>query len=345
MRKSLVLFALICFGLSANEAYLEVDKGKVFIRSNPTGAVVKLKDKTLGTTPCMIALPVGKHVVKLTKVAYRDKLVNLDVKDTSILKPAVVQLQNAMCRVDVIFLEEEGWEIYVDGKPYKEKGKTLTAPATIKVTAGDHRIELRKGDKVRGVDVPAIDGMIMDMKKVKVKTKGRQKTKTSLDNFVIQNWCRELSLYHHTVPGQLSVEKENQSFLINGNSTIDTSVVMGKRCGHFGKAIITKPMAAGHLSGLSFSVSDIKRTKTSYVYVIMSATKTSYVHLEPSSDFVISFAVAGNKISILQGKKIIGSFEGEVVSVGIGVTVRYKTDNVGLRVTPSYEQAHTTRRR
>jgi hypothetical protein len=200
MRKILMLLVVMSFGLSAgekvdpdknkDEAYLEVDKGKVYIRSHPEGAVVKyvyrLKQKpvsfkpngVLGKTPCMIALPLGHHMLKLEKPTYVDALVKVDITDTSIQKLDRIRLRNAMCRVDVIFMEE-GWEIYVDGKPYREKGKTVTAPATIKVTHAEHVIEIRKGNKSRSMKTPAFDGVVVDLSKTRVRLNWRKPTKTA----------------------------------------------------------------------------------------------------------------------------------------------------------------------
>lgn len=120
-------------------------KSRLFVRSAPSRADVFLGDEKLGTTPCLLTLGIGTHELTLRKDGYSSVTKDFVLKNTDIHKPPVVHLGHKLRSVDVIFLEE-GWQIFVDGKPYLEDGKPVMAPATVKVAVGKHEIQLVKGD-------------------------------------------------------------------------------------------------------------------------------------------------------------------------------------------------------
>lgn len=156
MRTLVVLTLLASLSIIAKED--KSNWGKLWVRSDPTGAKVSYArsesnkihpyehEQQLGKTPCLIRLPMGNHNLFLDKENHIRLIATHTITTKNIVKTKVYQLFEEKRAVDVIF-DKPGWTIYVDGEVYKENGKPVMAPATIKVSDGEHKIELRKGKK------------------------------------------------------------------------------------------------------------------------------------------------------------------------------------------------------
>lgn len=135
--------------------------GKAFIKTEPSGAEIFKGNINVGKTPCMIELGVGTQILVAKLAGCEDKIFEVEIRDTSIHKPPVVTLEPSLLSVDVLASKE--WPIYVDGQPYKEGEKHLKAPATVKVKAGQHKIEIREGDQSIAKDVDVQKAETVDL--------------------------------------------------------------------------------------------------------------------------------------------------------------------------------------
>lgn len=150
--------------------------GKAFLKTEPNGAEITKGEFSFGKTPCMVELGVGTHFLVAKLAGYEDKTFEVEIKDTSIHKPPVVTLEPSLLAVDVLASKE--WPIYVDGQPYKDGEKQLKAPATVKVKAGQHKIEIREGDQSIAKDVDVQKAETVDLS-------GQQAHKTDAEGKVL----------------------------------------------------------------------------------------------------------------------------------------------------------------
>lgn len=140
-------FVLLVFLMGVCLAEESVLDGKVFVKSDPTGADVFLvlsdgKFDNLGKTPALVKVPLGKVKLLIQLEKYQVSSLELDLKDASIQKPDTVKLAAVTHNVDVVF--EEGWTIYVDKVLLSQDNKPVVTPATIHVSEGAHEIGLAK---------------------------------------------------------------------------------------------------------------------------------------------------------------------------------------------------------
>jgi hypothetical protein len=170
------------------------EEGKVFVRSEPVGAEVLRVDEAkveLGRTPVLVVLPVGEVSLLLRLQGFHDKLIELEVKGTEIVKLDVVKLDVVKVKVDVVFLEE-GWAIVVDKVPYVKDGKAVVAPATIEVTPGSHEVRLVKSGFQDIVKQIKDENTITVVDKPKINNKPQQKIdqkqQINLDKITLEQW-------------------------------------------------------------------------------------------------------------------------------------------------------------
>lgn len=149
------------------------EDGKVFVKSEPLGAIISLKagdEKALGKTPGVIVVPQGKQVLLLKLAGYKDAELEVDVKGTAILKPDAVVLEKLALQMDIIF-PEEGWRVFVDKKSVNDTaGKLAISPCTVMLTLGAHDISLAKdgfADITQKADVKEIGAIEINAKPAK----------------------------------------------------------------------------------------------------------------------------------------------------------------------------------
>ena len=130
---------LITFGIIAED-------GKVFVKTDPPGALVFLKDgeKTLGKTAGIIPVPQGKQTLILKLTGFKDAELEVNVQGTSIIKPDPVTLEKRQSQIDVIFAEE-GWRVFIEKKSVNDAaGKIALTPCTVALAIGPHELSLAK---------------------------------------------------------------------------------------------------------------------------------------------------------------------------------------------------------
>ena len=109
------------------------EKGKVNLRSSPTGANVSIDGKQKGKTPLEIELPVGKHEVEVSAENYVSEQRQITIK-----KDQVQQLEIELTRLGEISIRStpEGSSVFINGKL---KGIT---PLTIYGGEGGYVVEV-----------------------------------------------------------------------------------------------------------------------------------------------------------------------------------------------------------
>ncbi|HEY3319346.1 MAG TPA: PEGA domain-containing protein [Planctomycetota bacterium] len=147
----LSLAALQKLGERAN---LEVYKpaptdGKAFIKSEPAGAAIIFvsaeggKFDTGKITPSVVQLPVGRQVLELALKLYKRASVSIEIDGKTIAKPEAVKLETLTTPIDILF--EDGWQVFVDGKPAKGAGGAKAeTPCTVELPLGAHEVGLAK---------------------------------------------------------------------------------------------------------------------------------------------------------------------------------------------------------
>lgn len=145
-------FLLLIVFVSSHLASAEEELVKVWVRSEPIGAEIFLSVqkedgkpdlRSIGKTPELINLPLGKAAIVLRLSKYKDSVLPLVITGKSILKPDIVKLELLTNSVDVIWMED-GWEISLDKQPYLKNEKPVSAPATLDLINGKHEITLNK---------------------------------------------------------------------------------------------------------------------------------------------------------------------------------------------------------
>lgn len=157
MKTLFLLLMLSCAALA--------EDGKVFIKSDPAGAMVSLiidnegkprEFKELGKTGTLIQAPKGEQRFLLSLADYSPEIIKVTVAD-GIVKPDVVKLEKPKVSIDVVF--DEGWAVYIDKQPVKDKqGKPAVTPCTISLTIGTTEIGIAKegfNDIVQKVEAAA----------------------------------------------------------------------------------------------------------------------------------------------------------------------------------------------
>ena len=129
------LLSIFCGALFGGE------DGRAFIQSEPAGASIFLvapegKKDTGSKTPALVQLPKGKQTINLVAKGFKEATVNVEVADV-IAKPEKVILSPIVVRIDMVF--EEGWQVFVDGKPAK-----VETPCTVELPLGSREIGLAK---------------------------------------------------------------------------------------------------------------------------------------------------------------------------------------------------------
>jgi len=123
--------------------------GKVFVKSEPVGAAIVFitpdggKLDTGKVTPALVQLPVGRQSLELTLKAHKTATLAVEVDGKAIAKPDVVKMEPLTVPVDIIF--EDGWTVFVDGKPAKGSGTgKVETPCTVELPLGRHDLGLAK---------------------------------------------------------------------------------------------------------------------------------------------------------------------------------------------------------
>ena len=123
--------------------------GKVFVKSEPVDAAIILitadggKMDTGKKTPSLIQLPVGRQTLELTHKGYKSFALIVEVDGKAIAKPDAAKLEPLTVPVDITF--EEGWTVFVDGKPAKAVGTgKAETPCTVELPLGGHELGLGK---------------------------------------------------------------------------------------------------------------------------------------------------------------------------------------------------------
>ena len=123
--------------------------GKAFIKSEPAGAAIVLVNADGGkldtgkVTPALVQLPVGKQSLELTLKGHKPATLAVEVDGKAIAKPDAATLEPLTVPVDVIF--EDGWTVFVDGKPAKASGAgKAETPCTVELPIGNHELGLAK---------------------------------------------------------------------------------------------------------------------------------------------------------------------------------------------------------
>jgi len=130
--------------------------GKAFIKSEPVGAAIILvmpdggKMDTGKTTPSLVQAPVGNQTLELSLKGYKPFSLPVAVDGKAIVKPDAAKMEPVTVPIDIIF--EDGWTVFVDGKPAKAvgTGKAAETPCTVEFLLGAHSIVLAKN---RFVDI------------------------------------------------------------------------------------------------------------------------------------------------------------------------------------------------
>lgn len=115
--------------------------GKAYLVSDPPGASILVVTpegvrETGAKTPSLVQLPKGSQIIELQAKKYKAKRVTIEVGE-SIAKPDKLVLDPFTVAVDVVF--EQGWLVFVDGKPSK-----ATTPCTIELPLGTHEVGMAK---------------------------------------------------------------------------------------------------------------------------------------------------------------------------------------------------------
>lgn len=222
-------FVLLVFLMGVCLAEESVLDGKVFVKSDPTGADVFLvlgdgKFDNLGKTPILVRVPLGKVKLLVQVEKHQVSSLELELKDTAIQKPDVVMLEAILFDVDVIF--EEGWQVFVDKAPVLKDGKPVLTPATVHIPWGEHEVGLAKKDfRDIVVKVEAMKDTLVEVKdkpvkgiSVLVKNKINPKSSERLD--FIGKW--EITKYG---PITISFDKEYNISFASGTHSISSLLV------------------------------------------------------------------------------------------------------------------------
>lgn len=122
-----------------------VGAGTVIIASAPRGASVTVDGRALGKAPLRAQLTTGLHDLEVAAAGYETHTERLEVQ--TMLLQHVVTLRPKTYPVDVVLadLGQEGWAIYNGTRLVLTKeGKIATAPATIRLPKGSHKLRVMK---------------------------------------------------------------------------------------------------------------------------------------------------------------------------------------------------------
>jgi len=122
--------------------------GKAFITSEPPGAAIILVNadgkQDLGKkTPSLIQIPMDRQTLELQLTGMKVATLRVNVDGKTIAKPTAVKLEPITVTVDIIF--EEGWQVFIDGKPVDAHGASKAkTPCTADLPLGRHELGLAK---------------------------------------------------------------------------------------------------------------------------------------------------------------------------------------------------------
>lgn len=116
----------------------------VIITSEPRGADVTVDGESVGKTPKRVRLAEGLHDLEVSGGEYATHTETITVGKK--LMQVTVKLKPKKYAVDIVLKDdtETGWAIFDGKKLIVEGGKLLTAPTTIKLPKGTHKLRLMK---------------------------------------------------------------------------------------------------------------------------------------------------------------------------------------------------------
>jgi len=137
---------LVCLFLLVGVVFGE--EGKLYVDSSPSKAAVFLvkeeMNAPLGMTKCLVRVPVGDQKLLFKKAGYEDFVLALKVENRGIKRLDVVKLKPVQLKADVLSAED-GWWVFVDGKPVKDVfGKDAVTPCTVVYTPQTRSVSIAK---------------------------------------------------------------------------------------------------------------------------------------------------------------------------------------------------------
>jgi hypothetical protein len=126
----------------------ERPQGTLMLRSNPSGAEVRLiaegsgdDNRTLGTTPATVTLPVGTHRLRLRRSGYvpLERIVELGADTTRTMQVDLMAREGRPARQGSVAVRgvSDKASVHVDGE------KVGTGPLIAKVEEGEHEVKVR----------------------------------------------------------------------------------------------------------------------------------------------------------------------------------------------------------
>ena len=167
IRTVIAALLLLCSIASAGET------GRLLLDSKPSGAQVKLGETTVGVTPVVVRLPIGKHALRFSLEGYEARVVEVDVVE-GVSKIAPVELEIATHLLSLLGDPEwDGFNVLIDGLPALDlQGRLALTPCSVRVLRGKTRVGLcKRGFKDR-VETVVVTGDV-DVVLKKKPTKGR----------------------------------------------------------------------------------------------------------------------------------------------------------------------------
>jgi len=185
--KTTFLTGLILLQLTLTK--LPGEEGKIFLKTEPTGAEIIINEKTLGKTNTLLELPTGTQKITLRLPNHEDKTITIDIHNKHIIKPDTIKMTPTTCKIDLLI--EEGWQIYInDARTTDLEGKPAETPCSINAP-NNSKITLAKEGYIDieflatpAVTITNINGTKGKSNKLNEKTKPNTKNEFNLEEYM-----------------------------------------------------------------------------------------------------------------------------------------------------------------
>ena len=210
-----------------NLTLLSLAPGEINLTSTPAGASVFLDGSFKGVSPIIISnVPVGKHILKVTKSGYQDWQQEITVSSDKTIEifVSLAQLSSALGEINLTSTPS-GAKVFLDVGQYI--GKT---PLTIdKVSPGKHKVTMVLADYEKYVqEVDVIAGKVIDVSATLVTTRIQSTSRIwSLEGRFINfsSLCEFCNREPKLLSPQKSTFYKGAKWTITGCSTLDEKLL------------------------------------------------------------------------------------------------------------------------
>jgi len=211
------------------------EEGKIFLKTEPTGAEIIINEKTLGKTNTLLELPTGTQKITLRLPNHEDKTITINIHNKHIIKPDTIKMTPTTCKIDLLI--EEGWQIYIndiqttdlEGKP-AETPCSINAPNNSKITLakeGYVDIEFLATPAVTITNINGTKGKSKQLEKEKAETNLKKEPETNLKKEPETNHQNEfLEKYMKTLTEEQWIKIKGIEYKVPAKGILDTKIIL-----------------------------------------------------------------------------------------------------------------------